>query len=81
MYFLSVGLEPELFNHNVHENFGTKLNYKIRAYNCRAWGNEQSYTIENFIKVTPNIDIIYRQRNQYLHIQESTIDSYYESEH
>ena len=45
-YFLSVGLEPELF-----------------------------------IKVTPNIDIIYRQRNQYLHIQESTIDSYYESEH
>ena len=80
-YFLSVGMEPELFNHNVHENFGTKLNYKIRAYNCRAWGNEQSYTIENFIKVTPDIDIIFRQRNQYLHIQESTLDSYYESEH
>ena len=80
-YFLSVGIDPERFNHNVHENFGQKLNYKIRAYNCRAWGNEQSYTIENFIKgLAPDIDIIFRQRNQYLHIHETTIDSYYETE-
>ena len=80
-YFLSVGIDPEVFNHNVHQNFGTKLNYKIRAYNCRAWGNEQSYTIENFIRVTPEIDIIFRQRNQYLHIHETTLDSYYAEEH
>ena len=81
-YFLSVGIDPETFNHNVHMNFGQKLNYKIRAYNCRAWGNEQSYTIENFIKgLAPDIDIIYRQRNQYLHIHETTLDSYYAREH
>tara|TARA_Y100000114_G_C11542204_1_gene223135 strand:- start:135 stop:572 length:438 start_codon:yes stop_codon:yes gene_type:complete len=81
-YFLSVGIDPETFNHNIHMNFGQKLNYKIRAYNCRAWGNEQSYTIENFIKgLAPDIDIIFRQRNQYLHIHETTLDSYYAREH
>ena len=81
-YFLSVGIDPETFNHNVHMNFGQKLNYKTRAYNCRAWGNEQSYTIENFIKgLAPDIDIIFRQRNQYLHIHETTLDSYYAREH
>ena len=57
------------------------LVYKIKAYNCRAWGNEKSYTIENFIEgIAPNIDIIFRQRNQYLHIQETTLDSYYATE-
>lgn len=81
-YFLSVGIEMETFNNDVHQNYGDKLNYKIRAYNCRAWGNEQSYTIENFIKgIAPDIDIIFRQRNQYLHIHETTLDSYYEAEH
>jgi len=81
-YFLSIGIDPERFNHQVHMNFGQKLNYKIRAYNCRAWGNEQSYTIENFIKgLAPDIDIIFRQRNQYLHIHETTLDSYYATEH
>ena len=81
-YFLSVGIDPETFNHQVHMNFGQKLNYKIKAYNCRAWGNEQSYTIENFIKgLAPDIDIIFRQRNQYLHIHETTLDSYYATEH
>jgi len=81
-YFLSVGIDLQRFNHQVHMNFGQKLNYKIKAYNCRAWGNEQSYTIENFIKgVSPDIDIIFRQRNQYLHIHETTLDSYYASEH
>ncbi len=81
-YFLSVGIDLQRFNYQVHMNFGQKLNYKIKAYNCRAWGNEQSYTIENFIKgVSPDIDIIFRQRNQYLHIHETTLDSYYASEH
>ena len=77
-YFTSQNIKLKRFNHNVHQNFGTKLNYKIRAYNCRAWGNEKSYTIENFIYgVAPGLDIIYRQRNQYLHIQETTLESYY----
>lgn len=55
-----------------------KLEYKINAYNCKAWGNEESYTIENFLSnVFNGIDIIFRQRKQYLHIQETTLDSYY----
>ena len=81
-YFLSAGIELKQFNHNVHQNFGDELNYKIRAYNCRAWGNERSYTIENFVEGTGHgIDIIFRQRNQYLHIHETTIESYYANEH
>ncbi len=79
-YFVGVGVKLKRFNHQVHMNFGD-LNYKIKAYNCRAWGNEKSYTIENFIEgIAPNIDIIFRQRNQYLHIQETTLDSYYATE-
>lgn len=81
-FFTAQGIRIKRFNHNVHEKFGTKLNYKIRAYNCRAWGNEKSYTIENFIYgVAPGLDIIFRQRNQYLHIQETTLESYYATEH
>lgn len=59
-----------------------KLNHKIKGYNCKAWGNETSYTIENFIPaVANNIDIIVRQRSKYIHILEETVDSYYEYEH
>jgi len=80
-YFVGAGLKLKRFNKNIHQNFG-ELNYKIVAYNCRAWGNEKSYTIENFIEgISPGIDIIFRQRNQYLHIQETTLDSYYATEH
>ena len=80
-YFVGVGIKLNRFNKNVHQKFGD-LNYKINAYNCRAWGNEKSYTIENFIEgIAPNIDIIFRQRSQYLHIQETTLDSYYATEH
>lgn len=79
-HFVGVGIKLKTFNNNVHQNFGA-LNYKIRAYNCRAWGNEKSYTIENFIEgIAPNVDIIFRQRSQYLHIQETTLDSYYATE-
>ena len=61
-----------------NENFGTKLNWKIHTYNCKAWGNENSYTIENMLEFT-NADLIFRQRKNYLKIKEHTVDSYYES--
>ena len=59
-----------------------ELNHKIKGYNCKAWGNENSHTIENFVPgVTKDIDLIVRQRSKYIHILEETVDSYYEYHH
>lgn len=78
-YFVSQNCEIPTFNEPPVENFG-KLGYKINGYNCRAWGNENSYTIENFIRnFCGRLDFIVRQRRKYLHILEHTVDSYYES--
>ena len=59
-------------------NFDSKLHWKIQTYNCKAWGNENSYTIENMLEFT-NADLIFRQRKNYIKIKEDTVDSYYES--
>ena len=77
-YFSSQNCDLQKFEDQPELNFG-HLNHKILGYNCRAWGNENSYTIENFIQnAINNTDIIIRQRNKYIHILEETIDSYYE---
>jgi hypothetical protein len=58
-------------------NFGNKLNHKIVGYNCAAFGNEQSYTIENYIDLAlPNLDLIFRTRKHYPHITEQTLNYY-----
>jgi len=55
--------------------FGVSLNHKIIGYNCAAFGNEQSYTIENCVKqALPNLDFIFRTRKQYLHINEEVVE-------
>ena len=55
-----------------------EMNHKIVGYNCNGDGNENSYTIENLIpNAAPNLDIIFRQRKQYLNISETTLDTYY----
>lgn len=77
-YFVSKNCDIPTFQEPPAEGFG-KLTFKINGYNCRAWGNENSYTIENFIKdFCGRIDFIVRQRRKYLHILEHTVDSYYE---
>lgn len=56
-------------------NFGVALNHKIIGYNCAAFGNENSYSIENCVKEPlPNLDFIFRTRKQYLHINEEVIE-------
>lgn len=56
-------------------NFGAALNHKIVGYNCAAFGNSNSYTIENCVKQPlPNVDLIFRTRKQYLHINEEVIE-------
>jgi hypothetical protein len=58
-------------------DFGHKLNYRIRGYNCAAFGNENSYTIENYVdSALPGVDLIFRTRKQYLHIAEQTLNFY-----
>jgi hypothetical protein len=64
---------------NKRLQFG-KMNHKIVGYNCWPEGNENSYTIENLVlDAAEGIDLIIRQRKQYLHIGEETLDKYYES--
>ena len=75
--YVSNGVELRKFDNDRDLDFGD-LNHKIRGYNCNAVGNENSYTIENLIpNAAPNLDIIFRQRKQYLNISESTLDTYY----
>jgi hypothetical protein len=60
------------------DNFGA-LNYKINSYNCLAFGNEESYSIENkVVQALPGLDVIFRQRKQTIHILEHNILSHYE---
>ena len=77
-FFVANGLYIPEFKVPDDLKFGTKLNWKINTYNCKAWGNENSYTIENIIENT-NADLIFRQRKNYIKIKEDTVDSYYES--
>ncbi len=75
--YVSSGVVLRKFDIPKQLDFGA-LNHKIKGYNCNASGNENSYTIENLIPTAaPNLDIIFRQRKQYLHITEKTLDTYY----
>jgi len=75
--YVSGGVVLRKFDIPKQLDFGA-LNHKIKGYNCNASGNENSYTIENLIPTAaPNLDIIFRQRKQYLHITEKTLDTYY----
>ena len=77
-YFIANDFEIPEFELKEEADFGTKLNWKVKTYNCKAWGNENSYTIENMLEFA-NADLIFRQRKNYLKIKEHTVDSYYES--
>ena len=58
--------------------FGT-MAHKIKGYNCKPFGNEQSYSIENYIpKEDFNVDLVFRSRKKYIKIKEDTLD-YYDS--
>ena len=55
-----------------------RLEHKIKGYNVKAWGNDESHSIENVIPATVNFptDIIFRQRRQYLKINQYTLEYY-----
>jgi len=68
---LEVPIDEEL-------DFGDDLNYKIRAYNCIAIGNENSYSIENFVPdALPGMDMIIRMRKRYMSLAEYPLDKFY----
>jgi len=55
------------------------LAHKIAGYNCKAFGNEHSYSIENYIpKENFNVDLVFRSRKKYIKIKEDTL-AYYDS--
>jgi hypothetical protein len=68
---LNVPMEEEL-------DFGDELNYKIRAYNCVAIGNANSYSIEKFVPdALPGLNIIVRMRKRYMNLAEYPLDRFY----
>jgi len=78
--FVSNKVPLKQFDINPNDlDFG-EMNHRIMGYNCNADGNDNSYTIENLIpEAAPNLDIIFRQRKQYLNISETTLDTYYDA--
>lgn len=61
-----------------NNDFGS-LTYKINSYNCSAFGNDKSYSIEQYVcNGLPNLDIILRMRKQYLTIKPHNLETYNE---
>ena len=59
-------------------DFGEELNYKIRAYNCTAIGNENSYSIEQFVPdALPGMDMIVRMRKRFMSLAEYPLEKFY----
>ena len=68
---LKVPVDPDL-------NFGDELNFKIRAYNCTGIGNENSYSIEQFIPdALPGMDMIIRMRKRFMSLAEYPLEKFY----
>jgi len=75
-----LSLQPSIdileFNDLVEGDFGD-LTHKIVGYDCKAIGTEKSHSIENY--ATSNVlglDLIVRQRKQYIKIKEETLQYY-----
>jgi hypothetical protein len=80
-YYTVAGFDTK--NYDLDKNsldFGTNLNHKIIGYNCVAFGNAESYSIENSVKAPLlNIDLVFRTRKQYLHLEEKVVETHYGS--
>lgn len=75
-YMIANNINLLQFDIDDHLDFGN-LTHKIKGYNCKAFGNSSSYSIENFIPAKDfNVDIIFRQRKQYIKINQQTLDFY-----
>lgn len=74
--YTAAGLDLKEYNISKENlNFGVALNHKIIGYNCAAFGNENSYSIENCVREPlRNLDFVFRTRKQYLHINEEVVE-------
>ena len=56
------------------------LTHKVVGYNCKVFGNTRSYSIENYAKSAQlNLDIIFRERKNYLKISTESLVFYNEN--
>jgi hypothetical protein len=77
-YISARGIRTVQFDDIDVSKFGS-MAHKIKGYNCKPFGNEHSYSIENYIpKEDFNVDLVFRSRKKYIKIKEDTLD-YYES--
>jgi hypothetical protein len=57
------------------------LTHKVVGYNCKAFGNIRSYSIENYaVSEELNLDVIFRERKNYLKITTDTLEFYNEQQ-
>lgn len=75
--FLLRDFKLKTFETKQQQDFGD-LNFKIRGYNCLAFGNADSYSIENLcLEPLPNLDLIFRMRKQFLHLCPENLEMHY----
>lgn len=77
--FVINGLDILNFNETV-EGFGN-YTHRVNGYNCFAYGNETSYSIESIIShPLPHTDIVVRFKKQYLGIKRKALERYYDKQ-
>lgn len=55
--------------------------YKVVGYNCLAYGNQNSYSIEKLAKnIAPELDLLFRMRRQHANINERVFLKHFEDE-
>ena len=54
-----------------------EIHHKLNGYNCIAYGNANTYTIENCVNnPLPNLKVIFRMRKQYMFIHEEAVSEH-----
>jgi len=72
-YCVSKKFNLKDYDINLANDFGD-LAHKITGYNCLAIGNEESFSIENYLyNILPELNLILRMRKKFLHIDENII--------
>lgn len=68
-----------ILNFNDHVTDLGSLTHKVNGYNCYAYGNKNSYSIETMVvEPIPNVDIAVRYRKQFLGFKGDSLNRYYD---
>lgn len=75
-------IRTSIYNQQLAENQFGSLTYKIKGYDCLAHGSMNSFSIEKLAKdIAPNLNIIFRMRQQYAVIDETMFKRHFENDY